>query len=76
MLIQSIPKPDVMLGHFNIVKDGIDQLPCKHDNATTIENLQELRNRLNLIDGWRMISPNYKCYTHMQKPPMTRVKLD
>ena len=73
---QSNLEPDVVLSDSNIVKDGIDQLPYKHNNATAIENLQELRNHLNLIDGWRTISPNYKCYTHTQKPAMKRARLD
>ena len=71
-----IPKPDSMIGDFNIVEDGINRLPCRHDNVLATEKLQELRNHLSLIDGWRTLSPNFKAYTHTQKPMMTKVRLD
>ena len=57
---QRIPKPNIMLSNFNIVEDRIDRLPCKHDNTIATESLQELRNYLSLVDGWRTNSPTYK----------------
>lgn len=73
---QKVPKPDIMLGDLNIVEDSIDRLPCKQDNITAVENLQNLRNKLNLLDGWRTTYPDTKAYTHTQKPAMSRARLD
>lgn len=73
---KNLPQPDIMLGDFNIVEDALDRLPCKHDNTFAVEDLQELRNKLRLYDGWRTTYPDTKAYTHTQKPAMSRARLD
>jgi exonuclease III len=39
----NLPKPDLLLGDFNLTEDPIDRSPPKHDNAGTIETLRDLR---------------------------------
>lgn len=70
------PKPDLMLGDFNFVEDSIDRLPCHHDNPNTIESMSNLRNTLNLEDGWRTTFPTEKAYTHTTEPAKSRGRLD
>ena len=39
LITKGFPKPDIMLGNFNVVEDEIDRLPCKHNNTIVMESL-------------------------------------
>jgi exonuclease III len=62
----SIPKPDVILGDFNMVEDGIDRLPAHDDDANMVQSFQTLKQRLNLTDGWRETFPDKVQFSYMQ----------
>ena len=70
---RKIKKPELMLGDFNLVEDAINQLLC---NKNTVEELQKLKHKIKVQDGWRTMYPNSKAYTHTQKPAMSRARLD
>jgi len=65
----NIPKPDLVIGDFNMVEDIIDQLPAHKNNANstgTIDAFDKLKQSLNLHDGWRTTFPSTKAYTYLQ----------
>lgn len=45
-----IPKPNVMLGNMNIVKESIDQLSAHTDPANTVKSLIILKSYLDIVD--------------------------
>jgi exonuclease III len=48
-----LPKPDFIMGDFNITEEPIDRSPPKHDNAAAIDALRNLRRSMDLQDQWR-----------------------
>ncbi|KAG2116710.1 Endonuclease/exonuclease/phosphatase [Suillus discolor] len=64
--LEGKPKPDVMLGDFNIVEDALDRLPCKQDNEYATESLVNLKLSLDLRDRWRAENPNSLAFTFAQ----------
>ncbi|KAH6904207.1 Endonuclease/exonuclease/phosphatase, partial [Coprinopsis sp. MPI-PUGE-AT-0042] len=60
---ETAPRPDFMLGDFNVTEDDIDRLPPRPDNEEAVEALQTLRQKLGLIDGWRMENPDRVMYS-------------
>jgi endonuclease/exonuclease/phosphatase family metal-dependent hydrolase len=73
---QNLPKPDIMLGDFNIVEDSIDRLPCHPDNHNAVEALQDLKALLHLEEGWRKANPTTKAFTYMQKSTSSQSRID
>jgi ribonuclease HI/exonuclease III len=73
---KSLPKPDIMLGDFNVVEDSVDRIPCHPDNPNTVDSLNRLRTSWHLIDGWRHTFPNTKAYTFLQKATGTQSRID
>jgi exonuclease III len=47
---RNLPKPDLLLGDFNITEDPIDRSPPKHDNTGAVETLRDLRWMLDIQD--------------------------
>ena len=72
----NLPKPDIMLGDFNIVEDSIDRMPCHPDNLSATEALYSLRTEWHLIDGWRHTNPNTKAYSFLQKASGAQSRID
>ncbi|KAG1755319.1 Endonuclease/exonuclease/phosphatase, partial [Suillus occidentalis] len=64
--LRGLPKPDVMLGDFNLVEDALDHLPPKQDTLGPTSKLSELKSYLKLRDGWRMEHPDLLQYTFAQ----------
>ncbi|KAH6906282.1 Endonuclease/exonuclease/phosphatase [Coprinopsis sp. MPI-PUGE-AT-0042] len=60
---QDAPRPDFMLGDFNVTEDDIDRLPPRPDTERAVSALQELREELGLTDGWRMENPDGVMYS-------------
>jgi exonuclease III len=54
----NLPKPDVILGDFNLVEDALDRLPPHLDPLSASEPLQDLKRSLKLTDGWRRENPD------------------
>ncbi len=59
-------KPDIMAGDFNMVEDSLDRLPTHNDQEDTTEALDNLKQALELEDGWRNIFPHKAAYTYLQ----------
>jgi exonuclease III len=62
---ENIPRPDIMMGDFNLVEDAIDRLPAHQDHAGATQALYELRSMLRLEDGWRKYKGNEKAYSYL-----------
>ncbi|KAI0772299.1 Endonuclease/exonuclease/phosphatase [Trametes elegans] len=61
----NVPCPHLMAGDFNNVEDPIDRLPVSLTHDASIEDLDDLKARLNLmlVDGWRATHPTECNYT-------------
>ncbi|KIJ06480.1 hypothetical protein PAXINDRAFT_31816, partial [Paxillus involutus ATCC 200175] len=62
----NLPKPDVILGDFNLVEDALDRLPPHLDPLSASEPLQDLKRSLKLTDGWRRENPDSISFTFAQ----------
>ncbi|KAK0217785.1 Endonuclease/exonuclease/phosphatase [Armillaria fumosa] len=65
-----------MLGDTNIVEDMIDRLPCHKDNTKATQALSELKNLLQLKDGWRETNPTSIGFTFMQSSTGSQSRID
>ncbi|EPT02708.1 hypothetical protein FOMPIDRAFT_1029037 [Fomitopsis schrenkii] len=72
----SLPRPDVMLGDFNLTEEAIDRLPMKDSPSSTLEQLQGITRKLRLYDGWHLTEPSTCEYTFPQRSSATRSRLD
>ena len=73
---ENLPRPDLMMGDFNIVEDAVDQLPAHPDHAGATQALYELRSMLRLKDGWRTYRGNDKAYSYLQKANNIHSRID
>jgi exonuclease III len=73
---QDLPKPDIMLGDFNIVEDAIDRLPSHHDPPGPVKSLDTLRASFHLLDGWRANNPDDKHFSFLQQATATQSRID
>ncbi|KAG2744932.1 DNase I-like protein, partial [Suillus brevipes Sb2] len=64
--MRNLPRPDLMLGDFNVVEDSLDCLPPKMDNANSSNSLHQLKVLLRLKDGWRYENTDTLAYTFAQ----------
>ncbi|KIJ09914.1 hypothetical protein PAXINDRAFT_86789 [Paxillus involutus ATCC 200175] len=64
--VQGLPKPDIILGDFNLVEDALDRLPPHLDAHAATEALAQLRASLRLTDGWRVENPDSTAFTFSQ----------
>ncbi len=56
------PKPDFMVGDFNMVEDAIDRLPTRPDLEEAVDALDDVKMLLGLQDGWRAIHTTELAY--------------
>lgn len=68
-----LPKPNVMMGNFNAVEDSIDRLPNRLDPTSVVDPLQDLKNKLNLVDRWRTTNPTDKNFTWTDGRSLSRI---
>jgi exonuclease III len=73
---RDIPKPDFMMGDFNIVEDALDRIPAHADDNAAVEELRKLKTNLNLVDGWRNDNPNGKAYSFLQSATGIQSRID
>jgi len=64
--LRNLPRPDLLLGDFNVVEDPLDRLPPKTDPFGPISSLHELKSHLRMKDGWRYENPDTLAYTFAQ----------
>ena len=60
----NIPKPDFVLGDFNVTEDTIDRVPPKLDNEGATSALREFRLETGTQDQWRHAYPKMREYTY------------
>ncbi|PPQ84866.1 LOW QUALITY PROTEIN: hypothetical protein CVT26_011767, partial [Gymnopilus dilepis] len=70
------PKPNLMLGDFNMVEEAIDRLPAHRDPPAVVESLEILKDTLSLRDGWRSHFPAELAYSYTQKFTQSRSHID
>ena len=73
---EHLPKPDIMLGDYNLIEDPIDRLPCHADNTQTVEALQNIKSLFLLHDGWHRAYPTTKSYTYLQRATGSQSRID
>ena len=59
-------KPDLMVGDFNMVEDSLDRLPSHSDQGGTTEALDDLKQLLEVEDGWRNTYLQTIAFTYLQ----------
>ncbi|KAI0697480.1 Endonuclease/exonuclease/phosphatase, partial [Cerioporus squamosus] len=70
------PKPDVLLGDFNVVEAAIDRLPPRQDRNEAVDRLGDLRRTLEMADGMREADPGTRTYTYLQKSSGSQSRID
>ena len=61
---KTLPRPDFLLGDFNLTEDAIDRAPPKYDDNRAAETLRDIRLSWEIQDQWRHAHPNSKQYTY------------
>jgi ribonuclease HI/exonuclease III len=67
------PKPDFMMGDFNVVEDGIDRFPVKIDSAGATEALDGIKQTLSVFDAWRSQHKDKIEYTYYHSRNRSRL---
>ncbi|KAF9038734.1 hypothetical protein BJ165DRAFT_1407849 [Panaeolus papilionaceus] len=63
---RNIPKPDVMLGDFNLVENKMDCDPPHKDPQAAVKKLQDFHTKYDLQDLWRRENPEVINFTYLQ----------
>ncbi|KAI0056162.1 DNase I-like protein, partial [Artomyces pyxidatus] len=61
---RNLPKPDFVLGDFNMVEIPMDRAPARTDPANAVQAFQNLRLQLNVTDKWREQYPKERMFTY------------
>ena len=69
-------KNTIIMGDFNLTEDPIDRLPMNNDPEYVLRHFRELRNTLNVEDGWRITNWNEKEYTLAHKSSKSLSRID
>ncbi|KAI0337060.1 DNase I-like protein [Trametopsis cervina] len=72
----SLPKPDILVGDFNVVEAQIDRLPARTDPRRATSALALLHTDLGLEDAWRTENPTTRQYTYAQDSGTSLSRLD
>ncbi|KAH6909603.1 Endonuclease/exonuclease/phosphatase, partial [Coprinopsis sp. MPI-PUGE-AT-0042] len=72
------PKPDFVLGDFNIVEDAIDRSPPSKGYKKGTKTLALLLEHLDMEDGWRHENPEMVAYspTQEKKTKVSKSRID
>jgi ribonuclease HI/exonuclease III len=62
-----VPKPDFVVGDFNIVEDKLDRAPMNevYENPATLEAFTNMRECLGVEDAWRRTFPDSRMFTYV-----------
>ncbi|KAF5367236.1 hypothetical protein D9615_010673 [Tricholomella constricta] len=69
-------KVDIMTGDFNMVEDTLDRIPAREDPQEAVEELDNLKSMLGLVDGWRTTFPTTKVFSFLQDATRAQSRLD
>ncbi|EIW56836.1 DNase I-like protein [Trametes versicolor FP-101664 SS1] len=70
------PRPDVMLGDFNMVENARDRIPERADPDSVTRALTSLLVATDLQDSWREAHPNERVFTFRQARSASQSRLD
>lgn len=59
-----LPRPDFLLGDFNVTEDPIDRAPAKTDDQPATDKLRDVRLNWDVQDAWRAAHPDEKVFTY------------
>ncbi|KAI0264084.1 Endonuclease/exonuclease/phosphatase [Russula aff. rugulosa BPL654] len=59
-----IPRPDFVLGDFNVTEDLIDRSPPHLDDRAATDSLRTIKHQWEIQDQWRHTYPNERCFTY------------
>lgn len=65
---RTLPKPDVLLGDFNLTENPLDREPTSLSMSGANSELFRLKADLVVVDAWRLDFPNKKEYTWERLP--------
>lgn len=75
-----LPKPHILLGDMNMVESKLDRFPRRSDPQPDIDDLETLKRRLNLLDGWRQMNHSLVKFTFESRTngqtPMNLSRID
>ena len=63
-LEHGLPRPDFLLGDFNVTEDAIDRAPAKLDDKSATDKLRDTRLAWDVRDTWRSDHPSEKAFTY------------
>lgn len=69
-------KQTILLGDFNFVEEAIDRLPQHTDNDHVVNAFTIIKNKYELIDGWRWQNPDLQDYTYIQPSTNSMSRID
>ena len=69
-----LPKPDFMMGDFNLTEDAMDRAPARAENEQATQALRACQHTLDLRDSWRHRFPTERTFTFtMTSQTMSRI---
>ncbi|KAF9800818.1 hypothetical protein IEO21_10289 [Rhodonia placenta] len=68
--------PDVLLGDFNVVTDGMDHLPSHPDPGPPVNALQLLLDAAHLTDGWQTTFPDTRAFSYLHDRSGSQSRID
>ena len=74
--LSAAPRPDIMMGDFNLVEESLDRIPAHPDKSSVVERLQNLIVSLNMTDGWRANNPRTRAFTYLQTATGSQSRID
>ena len=73
---ERLTSPDLILGDFNLIEDMIDRLPAHTDDPDATAELMSLKQRFQMIDGWRNFNETKRGYTYTQDAINSHSRID
>lgn len=70
---KKLPKPDIIMGDFNLVANAIDRHPAKHKHSGANDTLTEFLDITNTADAWCLENPTNQSFTWL-KPPLGNIQ--
>ncbi|KAJ7127524.1 Endonuclease/exonuclease/phosphatase, partial [Mycena crocata] len=70
------PRPDFVLGDFNMVEEAIDRLPHHSDPLNVSDAMADFKNTMGLCDGFRLTHPDVLSYSFHQKSTGSQSRID
>jgi Reverse transcriptase (RNA-dependent DNA polymerase)/Endonuclease/Exonuclease/phosphatase family len=69
-----LPKPDFVLGDFNLTEEPIDRSPPRHDNAAAVDALRDMRRKMEIHDQWRHSYSKAREFTYRATQNQKQIK--